>query len=172
MQKMFVLAAAMLAALAFVAPAQAAQITYHATLSGARDPTNTGSAATGAGTVVVDTDAQTIDATIEIHGITFAELSQHLAHSRMGPIHLHQYHANGDVDLIVPFPFGDSYAETADGFTVTVHNYRYADGQTALGANIPFESFLASLADGKILLNIHTQRFGDGEISGYLVPST
>jgi hypothetical protein len=171
MQKLLVVLTA-LAAICFGAPAQATQITYTTDLSGVRDPTDTGSTATGTGTIIVDTDAQTVDATIEVHGLKFNDLAHHLAHSRMGPIHLHQYHANGDVDLIVPFPFGDSYAETADGFTVTVHGYRYADGQAALGASIPFDAFIASLADGKILLNVHTQAFGDGEISGYLVPST
>jgi hypothetical protein len=168
----FLVLTVMLAVVFFAAPAFAAQQTYTADLSGVHEPTNTNSTATGTATFVIDTDAQIIDAQIEIHGLKFDDLAHHLAHSRMGPIHLHQYKDNGDVELIVPFPFGDTYAETADGFTVTVHHYSYPDGQTVLGSNIPFEALLASLAQGKILLNVHTQRFGDGEISGYLVPAT
>jgi hypothetical protein len=164
------IAATAVAAACFAAPAQAAQLHYAATLNGVQYPTETGSPATGAATFDIDTDAQTIDAHIAITGLKFADLSQHLAHSRMGPMHLHRYQGD-DVTLILPFPFGASYAETADGFTVDIDNYPYADGAERTGSHLSFEQFLAALANDPIYLNIHTQAFGDGEISGRVAPA-
>lgn len=160
------------AAAAFIAlaagPAAAEQITYAATLSGVTAPTNTGSAATGTATITIDTDTQTIDARIDIHGLRTEQLARHLSHSRMGPMHLHRYQGD-DVTLILPFPFGDTYAATADGFSVTVSDYPYADGAERTGSHLDFQAFLAALASDPIFLNVHTEAFGDGEISGRLV---
>lgn len=164
------IAATVVAAAILIAPAQAAQLHYAATLNGAQYPTETGSSATGAATLDIDTDAQTIDAHIVVTGLRFADLSQHLAHSRMGPMHLHRYQGD-DVTLILPFPFGASYAETADGFTVDVEDYPYADGAERTGSHLSFEQFLAALAGDPIYLNIHTQAFGEGEISGRVTPA-
>ncbi len=149
----------------WAAPAVAETLHYATTLGGAQYPTETGSTATGTATVDVDTDAQTIDARIEIHGVRMDALSTHLAHSRMGPMHLHRYQGD-EVALILPFPFGDTYAETADGFTVTVTDYPYADGADRTGSHLSFEQFLAALTSDPIYLNVHTNAFGDGEISG------
>jgi hypothetical protein len=33
-----------------------------------------------------------------------------------------------------------------------------------------FEDFVGSLESGRIVLNVHTNRFADGEISGDVVP--
>lgn len=162
---------AALAAIVCVAPAEAAQLSFTTTLAGNQYPTTTGSAATGSARIVVDTTTQTIDATITITGLKFADLRQHLAHSRMGPIHLHRYQG-ADVTLIVPFPMGATYVETANGFTVTVRGYRYADGAAALNSNLSFAAFVAALGSDPIYLNVHTERFGDGEISGRVRPAT
>lgn len=165
MRTLFIIAAL---AAAFTAPAYAAQLHYTATLAGNQYPTTTGSAAAGTATIDVNTDTQTIDAHIVITGLRVADLSQHLAHSRMGPMHLHRYQGD-DVTLILPFPFGETYAETADGFTVDVHAYPYADGADRTGSHLSFDQFVAALGSDPIYLNVHTQRFGDGEISGRLV---
>ena len=152
-------------------PAQATQIHYTATLNGHQDPTNTGSAAIGAARIDIDTAAQTVDARIEIHGLRMSELAAHLAHAPMGPMHLHRYQGD-DVTLILPFPMGSTYAETADGFTVTVHHYAYADGAAIVQSGLSFEQFLAALSTDPIFLNVHTERFGQGEISGRLTRTT
>ena len=165
-----IFAAAALAACAFT-PAQAAQLHYTATLSGHQEPTNTGSAATGSAWIDVDTATQTVDARIEIHGLRMPQLSAHLSHAPMGPMHLHRYQGD-DVTLILPFPMGSTYAETADGFTVTVQHYAYADGAAIVQSGLTFDQFMAALAGDPIFLNIHTERFGEGEISGRLVPTT
>ena len=166
-----ILAASVFAAACFVAPAQAAQLNFTTALRGDQYPTTTGSAASGAATLHVDTDTQTIDAQITITGIGFDDLAHHLAHSRMGAIHLHRYMPDGDVTLVVPFPLGASYAATADGFTVTVTGYRYAEGADVLHSDLSFEDFVAALASDPIYLNVHTNAFGDGEISGRIAPA-
>ena len=168
-----VFAFAALAALAACAsnPAQAAQLHYTATLNGRQDPTNTGSAATGLARIDVDTATQTVDAQIEIHGLRMSELAAHLSHAPMGPMHLHRYQGD-DVTLILPFPMGQTYAETPDGFTVTLRHYAYAEGAAIVQSGLSFDQFLAALARDPIFLNIHTERFGEGEISGRLVPTT
>lgn len=160
----FIAAAAACAAF-WAAPAAAATLHYIATLSGTQYPTETGSTATGAATLDIDTEAQTIAARIEINGLRTDALSHHLAHSRMGPMHLHRYQGD-DVTLILPFPFNETYAETVDGFTVTVTAYPYADGADRTGSHLSFEQFLAALTSDPIYLNVHTNAFGDGEISG------
>ncbi len=151
-------------------PAQATQLHYTATLSGHQDPTNTGSPATGIARIDVDTATQTVDAQIEIHGLRMSELAAHLSHAPMGPMHLHRYQGD-DVTLILPFPMGSTYAETADGFTVTLRHYAYADGAAIVQSGLSFDQFLGALVSDPIFLNIHTERFGEGEISGRLVPT-
>ena len=152
-------------------PAQAAELHYTATLNGRQDPTNTGSAATGLARIDVDTTAQTVDARIEIHGLLISQLAAHLSHAPMGPMHLHRYQGD-DVTLILPFPMGSTYSETADGFTVTLRHYAYAEGAAIVQSGLSFDQFLAALAHDPIFLNIHPERFGEGEISGRLVPTT
>ncbi len=165
MIRRFVLVTAVMGA---ASPVAAAELRYTATLAGAQYPTETGSTATGTATLTIDTEAQTIDARIAITGLSFADLSQHLAHSRMGPMHLHRYEGD-DVTLITPFPFGDTYAETADGFTVTVTDFPYAEAAERTRSALSFDQFLAALANDPIYLNLHTEAFGDGEISGRVV---
>ncbi len=152
------------------APALATELHYAASLDGHRDPTDTGSPATGRARIDIDTATQTLDARIEVHGLRISELAAHLAHAPMGPMHLHRYQGD-DVTLILPFPMGSTYAQTADGFTVVVRHYAYADGAAIVQSGLSFDQFLAALANDPVFLNIHTERFGEGEISGRLVPA-
>ena len=159
-------AAAVLGACAST-PAREARIHYTAALNGHQYPTTTGSAATGAARIDVDTATQTVDARIEIHGLRMADLAAHLAHGPMGPMHLHRYRGE-EVTLILPFPMGATYAQTPDGFTVTVSRGPYAEAAAIVRSGLSFDQFLAALAGDPVYLNIHTERFGDGEISGRL----
>lgn len=167
MIRRFVLVTAVIGA---ASPAFATELHYSATLGGSQYPTETGSSASGTATLTVDTEMQTIDAQIVISGLKFDDLAHHLAHSRMGPMHLHRYQGD-DVTLIAPFPFGDNYVETADGFTVTVQDFPYAEAAERTRSELSFEQFLAALAADPIYLNVHTEAFGDGEISGRIVPA-
>lgn len=87
----------------------------------------------------------------------------------MGPVHLHLYAANGDISLLVPFPYGAAYTATPDGFTLRVEDYPYAEGAALLRSDMSFETFVATLGSEFVYLNVHTDAFQDGEISGRLV---
>lgn len=152
-----------------LAPASAAQLSYTAALNGVTAPTETHSAATGAASVIVDTEAQTVSVHMQIHGIAADQLWDHVIHNGMGPVHLHLYAANGDISLLVPFPYGASYAATPDGFTLNVENYSYAEGAALLHSDVSFDTFVATLSSDFVYLNIHTDTFQDGEISGRLL---
>jgi|CXWL01.1.fsa_nt_gi hypothetical protein len=161
------------AALALLAaPAAAAELTFRADLNGAQVPTVTGSNATGTALVRVDTAAQTIGIDLNVHGLTLDDLYDHIIHAGMGPVHLHLYAANGDISLLVPFPYGASYTQTADGFALAVSDYSYAEGAAVLRSQVSFEDFVASLGTDFVYLNIHTDRVSDGEISGRLAPAS
>lgn len=170
---LLVAAAACLPASAF-----ARTIDYNAVLNG-NNPTNqSGSAATGTATVSVDTEAKTVAVTLSVNGLTTEALWDNLVGAPIGPIHLHQY-ANNDVNdpngsqLAFPLPFGASYSAKDGGFNVETGARAYAEGAAPLGARAPsFEAFVAALEAGGIVVNIHTDGFNAGEISGQLVPST
>jgi hypothetical protein len=164
-----ILAAASMTTLLAIAPATAAQLSYSATLDGVTEPTVTQSSATGTADIRVDTDAQTVSVHMRIRGISADQLWDHVIHSGIGPVHLHLYAADGDISLLVPFPYGASYAATPDGFTLDVENYSYAEGAAVLRSDMSFETFVATLGSEFVYLNIHTDAFQDGEISGRLL---
>jgi hypothetical protein len=158
------------AAVALIAtPAAAANLTYSATLNGVTEPTVTQSAAAGTADISIDTTAQTVSVHMQIHGISADQLWDHVIHSGMGPVHLHLYAANGDISLLVPFPYGASYAATPDGFTLDVQNYSYAEGAAVLRSDMSFATFVAARGSEFVYLNINTDAFQDGEISGRLL---
>jgi hypothetical protein len=156
-------------ALFAAAPATAAQLSYTAVLDGVTAPTATQSTATGTAEVTVNTETQTVSVQMQIHGITQDQLWDHVIHSGMGPVHLHLYAANGDISLLVPFPYGAAYAATPDGFSLTINDYSYAEGAGVLHSDMSFDTFVATLGSQFVYLNIHTDAFQDGEISGRLV---
>jgi hypothetical protein len=154
----------------FVAsPAFAAERAFSAKLSGEVETSKTGSKATGTARIVVDTDKKTVDMTMEFSGLKIADLSDGLVARPMGPIHLHNYLPNDEVVLVLPAPFGPGYADTPAGFKVTVSDYSYAAGAELLKSNLSFEAFLAAMESGSVVLNVHTDKFGSGEISGQVV---
>lgn len=161
----FVLWAAVIVAF-MVGPARAGDLAFTAFLHGDAPTSNTGSAATGDAKLVVHEATQSVDMTLTVKGLAMAALAQHLAHAPVGPVHLHIYQANGDSELLLPFPMGPSYAATADGLTVTVTNYPYADGAKIIASKVSFTDFVKALQAGAVVLNIHSQKFPDGEISG------
>ena len=84
-------------------------------------------------------------------------------------IALAQQYPTKPITLIAPFPFGETYAETPDGFTVTLSDFPYAEAADRTRSDLSFEQFVAALANDPIYLNVHTEAFGDGEISGRVV---
>jgi hypothetical protein len=150
-------------------PALAAEKVFTAKLSGEVETSKTGSKATGAARIVVDTDKKTVDMTMEFKGLKIADLSDGLIARPMGPIHLHNYLPNGEVVLVLPAPFGPGYVDTGDGFKVTMKGYSYAAGAELLKSDLTFDAFLSAMASGSVVLNVHTDKFGNGEISGMVV---
>jgi len=144
---------------------------YRASLSGeAADPA-TPSAATGRARVSIDVRQKRVSLFLAIKGIRIGDLRADLLRSRMGPIHLHQYIKRGDgteVVLVLPVPYGKAYRATRDGFTVRLESVDYAEGAKLLASTISFDDFVLAMNSGNVLLNIHTTRYPDGEISGRL----
>src|SRR5882724_11289710 len=136
---------AIVVALAAVAPASSADLAFTATLRGDKEPTNTGSTATGDAKIVVHTGIQTVDVSLNVSGIRPSDFAVHLAHAPVGPMHLHLYAANGDVSLLLPFPIAPDYAPTADGFTYTRAGFAYAEGAKILDSSVSFDDFVTAM---------------------------
>jgi hypothetical protein len=165
----FVIAAT--AFLALVPAAHAERLEFGASLNGNQAPTITGSTATGSARVIVDTSAQTVDVEMDITGIDIDALYDHVIHMGVGPVHLHLYAANGDISLLLTFPYGATYTETANGFRLQASSVAYAENAARVGSTLTFEQFVATLGSDFVYLNVHTDAVPDGEISGRLAPA-
>lgn len=168
------LVAAVTTALA-CAPAAAGELVFTAYLSSAMAPTQKDSQATGVARMVVDTERRVVALNLEVAGVTLDQLDDRLSAAPIGPIHLHAYgHAHpGDptqTTLALPLPYGPGYTATPGGFRVTVKDLDYARAATLGKSDVSFEAFVASLRKGDILINVHTDRAGDGEIAGAMTP--
>ena len=155
--------------------AQAKSMTFTATLSGDKMPTMTGSKATGQALIVVDADKQTLDMTLDVAGLTPADLWKQLVLAPVGPIHLHRYASQDHSDpgssvLLLPFPYGQSYTATKTGFRLELKSLPYARAAAVLKSTTSFEAFVSVLQNRQAVLNIHTNAQTDGEISGEVVP--
>ena len=149
------------------APLAARTLAFHAVLVGNAGSTQTGSTATGKARVRVDTARQRVSVDLAVTGLTIDDLWDNLVAKPAGPIHFHEYPAGGgDATLVLPLPFGATYHKTATGFRVEMKDYDYAAGAKVLGSTTTFDTFVASLQAGRVILNVHTDRFNGGEISG------
>jgi hypothetical protein len=157
-------AAAMLAA----TPAKAEILTFRTSLDGKYGAQPTGSAATGTARVKVDTKRQTVSLDLTLDGITADKLWDKLVAAPIGPIHFHKYAsaAGGDSVLVLPVPYGPNYRATKNGLRVTMKDYDYAAGAKLLKSTLSFGDFVAAMKSGLIVLNVHTDAFNPGEISG------
>ncbi len=155
--------------------AQAKILNFHATLDGSGAASPTDSKATGHAVIRVDTDAETVDMTLDVHGVKTADLWDKLVHRPIGPVHLHIYgghdHGAGATSaLAFPFPYGSDYGATDDGFRVIAKGAPYGVSAATVNSTVPFADFVKSLEAGDIVLNIHTNAHNDGEIGGEVVP--
>jgi len=167
---MFKRLAVLAAVAAFAAaPAFAEKKTFAAFLQSEGDTAQTGSKAKSVATIVVDTETRKVDMIIAVTGMKIADLWDKLVEAPVGPIHLHNYQADGEVVLVLPAPFGAGYADTSTGFKVTMQGYDYAAGAATLKSTLSFDDFLKAMSSGTVVLNIHTDKFTNGEISGKVV---
>lgn len=150
------------------APAQAEILTFHTALDGKYGSQPTGSPATGHAEVKVDTDRQTVSIDLMVDGIAPGALWDQLVAAPIGPVHLHKYAtaAGGDSVLVVPVPYGSNYQATPTGMRVTMSDYSYKKGAALLKSRLSFADFVTAMKGGLIVLNIHTDKFNPGEISG------
>jgi hypothetical protein len=154
------------------AAAQAKTLEYSAKLDGQVITSHTGSKATAAARMKVDTETQKVDLQLDVSGIGLEALRAGLVKAPVGPIHLHIYaghdHEHADVALLLPLVYGPGYKATPGGFSVSLSGYPYAAGAAVVKSDVPFDAFLAALDRGDVILNIHTESFPDGEISGVM----
>ena len=145
-------------------------LVYRSVLSGHTTTSDTGSSATGSARVRVDTNTRRVSVDLRVRGIALDALWKNLVRGPIGPIHFHQYIARAgqpdDVVLVLPLPYGPNYRTTRHGFRVVMKNYDYATGAQLLGSKASFEEFVAAMGGGHVILNVHTDKFTDGEISG------
>jgi len=158
-------------AIAIATPAAARTESFHAALDGTAIPTTTGSPAHGRVTVKVDTKSQRVSVELDVQGITLDQLNDALVAKPIGPVHFHQYRTADDVEAVLPVPYGANYRATRTGFHVSMRDYSYAEGAKLLNDQDTFEEFVDALNAGKIVINIHTDKFPDGEISGKVMPN-
>jgi CHRD domain len=157
--------------LVWASPASAEIIEYRAKLNGQSTTIDTGSAARASAKIMVDTISKTVAVRLKVIGLSVDSLSDALVEAPIGPIHFHQY-ANGDLAdagnsaLAFPIAFGPSYEPTRRGFRVDTGGLDYASAVAPLGQALSFEDFVAALDKGTVILNIHTDAFGAGEING------
>jgi hypothetical protein len=168
----------MLALLALAAgaappPASAKILKFHAALDGRYGTDPTGSAATGRAAVRVDTVTRRVSVDLKVAGITVDQLWDKLVAAPIGPIHFHKYAtaAGGDSVLALPLPYGANYHSTPAGLRVTMKDYDYVTGAALLKSTLSFDDFVAGMQSGLIVLNVHTDKFNPGEISGLVVPN-
>jgi hypothetical protein len=150
------------------ASAQAEILAFDVALDGQYGTAPTGSAATGKARIEVDTERRTVSVDMHVDGITPDALWDKLVAAPIGPVHLHKYAtpAGGDSVLVVPMPYGDTYKATKDGLRLTMKDYDYATGAALLKSTLSFDDFVAAVKGGLIVLNVHTDAFNPGEISG------
>ncbi len=158
-------------ALATAHPAAARTMTFRATLSGIAPPTTTGSPARGRAVIKVDTSSRKVSVDLDVTGMTIDQLNHALVAKPTGPIHFHVYRTADDVEMILPLPFGPAYRATKTGFRVTMRGYDYAAGAKLLNTGATFEEFVDAMRSQRAILNIHTDKFPDGEISGTVMPN-
>ncbi len=156
-----------LAALVAAVPAHAEVVTFNAKLDG-RYGASTGSAATGKAKVKVDTERRRLTVDLTLRGISREDLWDELVTAPIGPIHFHKYAtpAGGNSVLVLPLPYGAHYRATKRGLRVTVEDYDYASVPKMLNTAMSFEDFVAAMRSGLVILNVHTDKFKPGEISG------
>jgi hypothetical protein len=170
---LFLTAASIAATSAMPAAASAEVLKFHVALDGHYGPEPTGSPATGTAKVQVDTVTHRVSVDLDVNGITIDDLWDTLVRAPIGPIHFHKYAnaAGGDSVLALPLPFGPNYHAEKWGLKVRMKNYDYVAGVTLVKSTLSFDDFVAGMKSGLIVLNVHTDQFNPGEISGLVVPN-
>ena len=153
---------------ASAAPLRAEIRTFEVDLDGRYGAAPTGSAAMGSARVAVDTERRRVSVDLTVDGITPGDLWDKLVAAPIGPVHFHKYAtaAGGDSVLVLPLPYGADYQPTERGMRLVKTDLDYAAGAKLVNSSLSFEDFVSALEGGRVVLNIHTDAFNPGEISG------
>jgi CHRD domain len=153
-------------------PAQAKILKFQADLDGQYGMEPTGSAAIGHAAIEVDTASRRVSVDLKVDGITIDSLWDKLVAAPIGPIHFHEYAAPGAASsvLALPLPFGSAYHATPGGLRVKMKSFDYAADAALVKSTLSFDDFVSAMKNGLIVLNVHTDKFNPGEISGLVVP--
>ena len=157
-------------AIAVATPVSAKTLTFRAKLGGTAAPTTTGSPASGKAVIKIDTSSKKVSVDLDVTGITIEQLADGLVAKPIGPIHFHVYRTADDVELILPLPFGADYRATKTGFRVTMRGYDYAAGAKLINTGASFDEFVNAMRGQRVVLNVHTDKFPNGEIGGTVMP--
>lgn len=150
-------------------PAQAAVVTYTASLTGAAEAPPNDSSATGTATLKIDEVANTMMLSFDWAGLIGTTTMAHLHCCTALP-----NEGTAPPASMLPsfpdFPVGvnaGNYARSFGLLDVATYNPAFiaANGGTVEGARA---AFLAGLGSERSYLNIHTTRFPGGEIRGFL----
>jgi hypothetical protein len=150
-------------------PSQAEILKFHVNLDG-KYGAATGSPATGRAAVLVNTATKRVSVDLNVDGITTDQLWTNLVQRPIGPIHFHKYDGAGGAVLALPLPYGATYHPTKSGIHVVMDDFDYASDAALVKTSASFDEFVADMKNGSIVLNVHTNKFNAGEISGLVVP--
>ena len=173
-RRVSVFAALVAALLVFgVGSANAAILTFTATLSGANEVPPSGSAGTGTATVTWDTTTNMMTVSVSFSGLVSTTVSSHI-HCCIPPSPPDNAIVATTVPTFPGFPLGvtsGTYLMTFDMTLASSYNPAFitAHGGTVSGA---MAALLAGLQAGQTYLNIHTFQFPGGEIRGQLALTT
>jgi hypothetical protein len=149
--------------------AQAAPISYFATLSGGAENPPNASPAIGSALVIIDAQAHTMFIDVTFSGLLGTTTVAHI-HCCIAPP------GNAGVATTTPtfpgFPVGVTSGTYTNSFNMTLLSsfnppFVTADGGTAASAEA---ALFAGIANGMAYFNIHTSMFPGGEIRGFLQP--
>ncbi len=147
----------------------APNICLAAKLDGKNEYSPTGSIATGKAFVAIDVAAQSVTLSVKIDGIETADLADSLVAAPIGPVHIHQYASDTVSALALTFPYGAQYQTRNGGFDLIAQGTDFAERRKLADPAMTFDAFVAAAKAEKLVLNVHTDKFGAGEISGVLL---
>jgi len=141
--------------------AGAAIISGDAVLGGAQEVPPVDTAATGAASWTVDTDADAISVDVAVEGIFLPDITfpadSGLAFGAGGPFHIHLAPPGENGPVVVPFPDADFFTPTDSGLAIS-----------ASGVDFDTASLLNPLRAGNLYFNLHTLEHPAGEIRGQI----
>jgi len=149
--------------------AQAATLTYTASLSGANAAPANGSTGTGMALVTFDLATHMLGVTLSFAGLSGNTTAAHI-HAPTAVAGSGVIGVATTTPFFAGFPVGvtsGTFSAMFDTTLVATYNLPFltAYGGTAAGAEV---ALAAALADGKAYLNIHTDVYPSGEIRGFL----